>query len=199
MRVLGSDAGYTAPGFAVVEYTDLDRLQDSKILHTQCVITRREIKRKGKNRGNVSEDDARRIQQICDVLRSIVVTFRPDYAIVELPTGGSMGATALKCMAMATAMSVAALRMLDVKSFFITPFTNKKQSTGDSYATKEQVISAIHRVWIDVPWPKKILRGRVQVYPDDQQQEAVADALSTIIAFSSLVRLGNINLSRQIS
>jgi Holliday junction resolvasome RuvABC endonuclease subunit len=190
--VLGIDAGYICPGFAIVRYDDLNRLQDSEIIHAQCVITKREIKRKGKDRGNVSEDDARRIREICTVIRSLVVTFRPDFSIVELPTGGSMGATALKCMAMATAMAVAALHMLDVKALYITPFTNKKQSTGDCYATKEQVIAAVHRVWIDVPWPKKILRGKVQSYPDDQQQEAIADALSTIIAFSSLVKFGNV-------
>jgi len=187
MRVLGIDAGFGAPGLAVVElpYGSWD-LTGSKILAVKCVVTSRSAERE-----SVASDDVRRILETSRAIRDLVREHTVTFAVVELPLAGSRSFHAAKGMAYASALTVSTLYTLNVATALINPYANKRGSTGDNRAEKEDVIGAVHRVWADIPWPLKTVRKRQTNHPDEQQQEAIADALSTIITYSGLARSGN--------
>lgn len=185
MIVLGIDAGYGAPGMAVVKTETWD-LSQSSILDVRCVVTSRSA-----DRESVALDDVRRILETVNAIRSLIHKHPVDLAVVELPLAGSRSFQAAKGMAYATAMTVSTLHVLGIKTALINPYANKRGSTGDNRAVKEDVIGAVHRVWSEIPWPLKTVRKKLTNHPDEQQQEAIADALSTVITYAGLARAGN--------
>lgn len=177
MRLLGVDAGFSAPGAVIVDYSSL---ANSHIVHVGCVTNEKE------KASSVALDDIRRIGQVVDFLRGLVSLYQPELAIIELPLSGARSARAIKGMAYATAIAVTVVQVLKVPFIPINPYENKRLSAGAQHAEKEEVISAVHAVWEDIPWPMKVSRGKMTNRPDERQQEAIADALSTIIAYSKL-------------
>lgn len=184
MRIFGLDAGYGAPGMVLVDVPPNWDLANSTIMRVQCVVSTCSI-----NRESVALDDVRRILAVVKAIHDMAKG--ADLAIVELPLAGSRSFRAAKGMAYATAMSVASLFQLNVPTVLINPYNNKRGSTGNPRAEKEEVIGAVHQVWSEIPWPLKTVRKKLTNHPDEQQQEGIADALSTIITYANLSRAGN--------
>lgn len=182
MIIFGIDAGFTAPGFAVVDIQSLP----GKILHAECVQTERTSKANFKKlKLRVSEDDARRICVITTRISEIVQEFKPDLVVAEVPTGGARGANAIKGMAFSTAMTVAACNVLRVPLRLITPTQNKKGSTQlDKTAEKDAVFEAVSMTWPEFQWPRMKTREDI----DEIQCWAIADALSCVMTYSSMKR-----------
>lgn len=177
MNVMGIDAGWAAGGAAVVAIPD-DLSDLGEVLQVACTRTERAAKHK---RQSVTHDDAGRIRFISDQLAEIYERWKPEVVVVELPTGGAMNSGGIKGMALATATVVATLARLGAHVMLITPRANKLASTGDPEAEKSAVIAGVKRHWAWIPWiPKRTQKSNVE---DQGNREAVADALSTVLAW----------------
>ncbi len=184
-RILAIDAGFAAPGFAVVD-TDLDLYR--RVVYAECLVTKGTDKKK-RNKLDMykSDDDMRRIDEISDHLTYLVETYSPDLATIELPGGSGKGSAALKGMAFAGAVASVTMRRLGVPRVFVTPRNNKLHATGKPEAEKFEMVAAARAAFPEFEgWP------RMTKYParfDDDKCWAIADALCTVLAHSREIRL----------
>jgi Holliday junction resolvasome RuvABC endonuclease subunit len=179
LKVLGVDAGFTAPGFAVVDIG-----QGCRVLFAECLQTEAYggASKKKRRRLDVykSEDDARRMVEISRRLAWIVGTYLPDLAVVELPSAGGKSSSAVKGMAIGAAVAVTTLYGLGIPQVYVSPRENKLASTGDPYAEKDAMLAAARRRYT-LTWPT--LKRSTKL--DGPRCWAIADALGAITAWLS--------------
>lgn len=181
MRIFGIDCGFVAPGFAIVE------TEPMRLIHGECLITTafKKVKRKDTYK---SDDDARRMVEVSDKIAEIVDLFKPDMAVLELPSAGGKSSSAVKGMAIGAAVAVVTLRRLGFgpgQAFpmvYITPRANKIASTRNPTAEKDEVFAAILNLpnFNSFNWPR-------QVHHKDKFDTtrcwAIADAVSAVICY----------------
>ena|SRR2546425_5225102 len=179
MVILGIDAGFSAPGLAVVDCPGInDGYGD--VLWTECVrpapADKKELRRQGLS---LTHGHAWRIVKIVDRLAEAVAHYRPRVAAVELPTGGARSASAIRGMAFSTSMTVATLHTLKVPIYHVTPLKSKRGSTAsEKAADKDMVVDAVASCW-PIDWPMLKTASR----PDKISCWAIADALSAALTF----------------
>lgn len=168
MTILGIDAGFSAPGFCVIE-----RVENSwEYIHGSCVITKC-------GSGYKSHDDARRISLIADHIKDLVESYKPDIAAVELPSAGAKNSSALRGMAYATASTSASLHCCSVRMFPVTPRGSKVFMTKDPNAEKCSMIKATMSAVRGFVPPSRLKR-KIMVL-DEVRAAAIADAISAAI------------------
>jgi Holliday junction resolvasome RuvABC endonuclease subunit len=156
MVVMGIDAGYGRPGLSVVKFSGetWDHRQ-SKLLFSGFFETERQSDKNTK----VAVDDARRISESCDWMRTKVLEHQPDVVVVEMPLSGAKSALAIKGMAMAAGYTVALLTLmkadLQFKVLYYSPYDTKRICTGNHHAEKEEMIKVAQETWPDVKFPMK--------------------------------------------
>lgn len=176
LTVMGYDAGFTLPGIAIVTFPDQTfRLSEAVVTDFQTIHTERAVKT------TVAGDDVRRIVLVVDLLKAVIEKHKPDVIVAELPLSGARSALAIKGMGFSTAMAVSTFRLLKQNVLYINPYENKRASTGNSHAEKDEVIRAVSKIWPEIDWPK-MKSKRNKDKPDPAKQEAIADALSCVIA-----------------
>jgi len=186
VKVLGIDTGFSAPGFGLVEFDVFPDLARSRVTSVGSIIT--EPRKDG--RIYKAWDDARRIREVVDQLLWFVDRNTPNVIVLELPISGARDANAIKGMAFSLAMFVAAVHTMEITTVYVTPHQNKEATTGHKLGDKELVIKKVKEIWPDVPWIKKVKRGKLTDEIDPRKQEAVADALSTVVCYVNQVRAG---------
>jgi Holliday junction resolvasome RuvABC endonuclease subunit len=182
MVVMGIDAGYGRPGLSVVKFTGTtwDHKQ-SKLVFSGFF----ETERKSDKNTKVAVDDARRIAESCEWMRTKVLEHEPDLVVVEMPISGAKSALAIKGMAMAAGYTIALLTLmkatLQFKVVYYSPYDTKRICTGNHHAEKEEMIKAAADVWPDVNFPMKKTRknGVFTIHPG--RSEAMADSLCAIL------------------
>ena len=171
----GIDCGFAAPGFCIVDAgTGYGR-----VLFGECFRTKGLTKQQ-RNKQDVykSHDDARRCIAVSDEIVRIADVYKPDMAIIELPSAGAKSATAIKGMALGAATTVVTLHRLGIPVHYITPGANKKGSTADRNAEKNEVLAAVRKAWPTfIGWPKLKRKDAL----DLNECWAIADALSTVM------------------
>lgn len=177
---MGVDAGFGAPGIAIVEVTNETTLIGSRVVELFCCVTTRD-----QDRDYVIYDDACRIRAVADLFNDVLRKYTPDLAVVELPHGGAKSALAIKGMAYASAIAITTFHTRRIRTAYLNPYTNKRASTGDHQADKEMVICGVVSRWESIPWIPKVYKKKkpALISPDSQKQEACADALSAVIAY----------------
>jgi hypothetical protein len=187
MTIFGLDAGFCAPGLAIVHWPTTGWGTPTA---AECFIPK-QLKDTSK-----TCNDVHRISQIALKLDLYITNYCPDVIVVELPTGGARSAAAIKGMAFTTGSTAAALAIiLDHRKragekvpelVYITPNQNKKGSlnlpklpTGDEKVDKWDILRAVDAIWPGhIAWPKK-KNGKM----DDAKCWAIADALSCVATY----------------
>jgi Holliday junction resolvasome RuvABC endonuclease subunit len=182
MTVIGIDAGYSRPGLSVVKFTGTTwNHLDSELVFSGFFETEREANKNTK----VAVDDARRIRESCQWMRSIVTQNRPNLVVVEMPLSGGRSAMAIKGMAMAAGYTVATLSILELdlqfKTLYYSPYDTKRICTGDPHAEKDKMIEAAKRAWPSVQFPMKKTRSKGALSQHPGRSEAMADSLCAIL------------------
>jgi Holliday junction resolvasome RuvABC endonuclease subunit len=141
-RLLGIDAGFSAPGYAVLELTP----DTAKVLTAGCIQTKA-ISKKQRRTDSVykSEDDARRIEEIAVSLAQVIREWSPDVAAVELPSAGAKSAAAIRGMAYATSVTASVLALTKIPVYYLTPRASKVSTTGDGAAEKMKMVEYVSR------------------------------------------------------
>jgi len=198
---MGIDAGYGMPGLALAKVNTDDRgyCQPGEFIHAEGFVCPMKIGAKNKRifkKLTQTKKDCLVIQDTTVRILELIKLHKPSKIIVELPTGGAKSSSAIKGMAMATAMTIATLETLSYvyrdgfpwgtnQIVTITPMDNKKGSTNvkkwaaaDHDESKWLVWQAVNKVWLTVPWPK------MKIKKDEYEPLhcwAMADALSCIL------------------
>jgi len=177
MIVLGLDAGFSLPGYAIVDTVE------NVVLCAGGISTARTSKTERKKQPNfyVSHDDARRVIYLFSELKQIIDKYKPVIACVELPIGAGRSSAAVKGMAYAAAIAAILVHCCGLEPVWLTPRQNKLASTNLPDAEKEQVWAGVQRRFPNVDWP----RNKHGAY-DKLVCWAMADALSTIMYYESL-------------
>ncbi|WP_374712267.1 crossover junction endodeoxyribonuclease RuvC [Symbiobacterium terraclitae] len=133
--VMGIDAGLQGMGVVIargrtIVYAGTSRTQKS-----------------GKKGLRVADDDADRCQQHARFLLGVVQEWKPQGAVVELPSGGAQGARANRSMGLATGVVAAALEAAGLPAEWVTPGAVKKAATGRKDASKDEVEQAVRRAF----------------------------------------------------
>lgn len=144
-----------------------------KLLLAECFRTTQDAER-----ASATSDHVKRISAIVDRISWLLDTYKPNVVAAEFPTGGARGAGAIRGMSFATATAAAALRAYRAPLYILSPTANKKASTQDGHAEKEDVVAAVANHW-DVAWP--MMKKKKSV--DQAACWAMADALSAVITF----------------
>jgi Holliday junction resolvasome RuvABC endonuclease subunit len=182
--ILGIDCGLSKPGAAIVELGHLAGGGPlGQVRLGECLVTSATSKKeRQKAHAYKSEDDARRMDEISDWLGRLVSVWRPDVAVVELPSAGGQSAGAIRGMAIGSAIAVVTLRCHGVPRHYITPGANKLASGGNRLAEKQQVWDAVRAAWPEWDgWPRLKLKSKAHLH-DEEQCCAIADALSCVLA-----------------
>ena len=186
VSILGIDCGFSAPGLAVVEFDAFPDLSRSRVIDVGCIIT--ESRKDG--RIYKAWDDARRIREVVDLLLRFVDRHKLNMVVMELPISGARDANAIKGMAFSLAMFVAAVHTMEITTTYVTPHQNKLATTGHKFGDKSLIIKRVQEIWPGIPWITKIKRGKPTNEVDPRRQEAVADALSTVVCYVNQVLSG---------
>jgi Holliday junction resolvasome RuvABC endonuclease subunit len=122
------DAGLQGMGIVIAE--------DGTVIYCGANRTKKAPAKKGLR---VADDDADRCQQHARFLLRVITMYRPQGAIVELPSGGAQGARANRAMGMATGIVVTALEAAGLPVEWVTPADVKDAAAGDKAASKGDV------------------------------------------------------------
>lgn len=187
MVVMGIDAGYGRPGLSVVKFIgDTWDHRKSKLLFSGFFETDRQSDKNTK----VAVDDARRIGESCDWMRSKVLEYQPDLVVVEMPLSGAKSALAIKGMAMAAGYTVALLTLmkadLQFNVVYYSPYDTKRVCTGNYHAEKEEMIKVSQETWPDLKFPVKKTRKNGVFTAHPGRSEAMADSLCAILTWVRL-------------
>lgn len=170
----------------MVQFDNFPDLTTSRVVDVRCIVT----KATPKGKTYKAWDDARRIREVVSELLQIVDQHLPNVVVLELPISGARDANAIKGMAFSLAMFVSAVHTMELTTVYVTPHQNKEASTGHKLADKSLVIEKVKEVWPNVPWILKTRRGKLTSEIDTDRQEAVADALSTVLCYVKQARTG---------
>ncbi len=192
MIVLGLDAGFSAPGFAIV---DLQNNGFGKIIHTECFmpkLNKEENKLKKCKKLHKADEFFIKINQVCDKIHELITTYNVELVITELPVGGAKSAKAIRGMAFSFALTISAIRIIqkyynNLKVEIISPQENKRGSLGVKKLTRNidiskwSIFNAVDEIWKEqIDWPKlkrKDALASIKCW-------AVADALSCVATYA---------------
>lgn len=152
--ILTNDPSITAWGWAILD-------GKNNIIATGCIKTAPEQK---KRRIRKSDDRTRRISEINQTLIGLIKKYNVSFILSELPHG-SQNASAAVMIGMVTAIVQTLGDVLELPVEWYSEGDAKKAVLNRLSATKEQMISAIDKLY-NVPWTGV-----------GYKDEAVADAL----------------------
>jgi len=161
---LGLDPSIRATGYSVI---DVD--QDN-IVKCGCIVTVPDNNFRLKSEQYVSN-----VRYISDTILSIIEEYKPNIICMELPAGSQNASAATK-----TALTIGAIigiyRTLNIPVANITPRGLKKAVTGNSSASKDDIIKAVTDKYLLAAnfdkWTKKT-------------KEAVADSIAAYMALKN--------------
>lgn len=164
--ILSCDAGFNTTGCAVIG--------PGGRIHSLWVICT--APKGGKKRHfYIADEDAQRCAEIARMLRATIERYKIRLMICELPTGGALGARAMRCMAMVTGVFVSVSELLRIPTIWVTPL-QVKAVAGKMNATKQHVMDAVLR---QIPALKEH-PGWLAITPG--RREHAADALAAFLA-----------------
>jgi len=153
--ILTNDPSITAWGWAVVDTTNT-------ILASGCIKTTPEYKKRRIRKG---DDTVRRVSEINQILLRVIKHYKVSYLLTELPHG-SQNASAAVMIGIVTGIVQTLSDLLEIGIEWYAEMDAKKCVLGKNSATKQEMITAIDKLY-HVKW-KNVK------YKD----EAVADALA---------------------
>jgi hypothetical protein len=128
IKLLAADIGFASTGMAIMEHSPETgwRYFSSKCLHTEQEHTSRHRNEKtGKtvkrHLDSVSNDDIRRTEFLAVGIMNYYIENQCKGMACEIPNGGAQSASAIKCMAAATAMISVVRTVLRCPAIWITP------------------------------------------------------------------------------
>lgn len=134
--ILCCDPGFSNYGCAVINEKGVPiRLGTLQTKPTKVKITR------------VSDDRAYRITQISTALAEIIKTNKIKGVLGEMPSSGAKSATAMRDMAVATAISVTVFTLFNLPVAWCTPADVKKAVVGKTTATKTEMMERICKLY----------------------------------------------------
>lgn len=154
-HILAFDPSFTAWGWVVLRL-------DGKIVDSGCIKTAPEHK---KRRIRKSDDTARRISEINNIILSVIKQYDIRYLLSEAPHG-SQSAVAAVMVGAVTGMIQTIADALDIPIEWYSESDAKKALTNQKVVSKKETIRQIDLLY-DVPWSKI-----------GYKDEAVADALA---------------------
>ena len=185
--ILCVDPGYANYGYIVVN-------KDQTIIEANVIKTQ-----KTKIKTNrVSNDTAYRIALIVTELTKIIVHHKIKGVLGEMPSSGSKSASAMRAMAIATAVSVSVFTLFRLPTEWTTPALVKQALTGSKTATKQEMMGAacaLHN-WdirskdIHAKNSKKLIRQDLSYWPFGKSMgagnfEHIADAIGVFEALKT--------------
>ena len=202
---VGIDAGYAMPGLSVAEVICEEGVwKPGKFIHAEgfiCEAKSTKEKLLALKKLPQTQQDVIIVRDTTRAILQLIRRWCPRHIVCELPTGGAKSSSAIKGMAMATAMTTAiveaGLHLEGVSEYeicMITPMQNKKGSTGvkvwkgGEYDHDKWLLwEAVDKAWPGIPWPMK-KRKSLRHLKDEGPCWAMSDALSCI-----LTRIGQLN------
>lgn len=154
-RVLTNDPSFTAWGWAILSGS-------GKVYKTGCIKTAPEQK---KRRIRTSDDRTRRTIEIVQVLIKLIKDYDIQFILSEAPHG-SQNAQAAVMIGIVTGVTTTIAECFNIPIEYYSEQDSKKCVLNKRSATKEEMISAISKLY-DVPWTGV-----------SYKDEAVADALA---------------------
>lgn len=159
MKILAIDGSLTATGMAVVE------LREGWQMCRDVAFVATEPDAKAKHTYQADKDGLR-VDDLVDVLLSMLDMHRPDVVAVESPAG-SQHANSAKALGLVYGAIRGTLRARGLVPIMVQAHHAKKAATGDQHATKDAVVAAMR-----ARFPEADLGG------SKKRREAIADALS---------------------
>ncbi len=137
-KILTIDAGLAHTGVAMFGYDGKTwKVIESCLLTTEKMANKRAVR--------VADDTADRIQIVFRELRDMVQRHSKDGKVMgmaaELPSGGAKSASAIKAMAIATAIPSCLAEAMHLPAEWVTPIEVKKAMTGSATASKEDMMA----------------------------------------------------------
>lgn len=179
--------GFRHAGVVICEIID----GDFHPIEAEVVTTEKANK---KTNIKVAVDD---FNNMCFSFRAIIAMaekHRVDAIFAELPSGGGKSSSAVKAMAISTAITACIIERLKLPYHLVTPIENKVALVGTKTASKDEMQDACHAKYPSPIWMQKhvIKSGKNKgglKYPDDF--EHIADAMGACVASkeTSLFRL----------
>jgi Holliday junction resolvasome RuvABC endonuclease subunit len=180
MIIIGLDVGMSLPGIAVID-TGHDVIDTGQLIWGEAVKTKALTKKqRKKDLVYKSVDDARRMIMVSDAIARVVAKYRPELAVLELPSGGGKNSNAVKGMAIGATIAVVSFQRLDVKMEYVTAHASKLSTADERFAEKEDVFMQVRARFPDYDsWPRL---KRKDAY-DMNQCFAIADACSAALTW----------------
>ncbi len=154
--ILTNDPSLRGWGWAVLSV-------GSDVLEAGCIKTESEHKKKRIRKG---DDNIRRISEIVLKLLDVIRTYNVTFIVSELPHG-SQNAAAATMIGIVTGIAQTIADTLDLPIEWFSEADAKKAVLGKKAGTKEEMIRAINKRYLNVPWPGA-----------GYKNEAIADALA---------------------
>lgn len=133
--IIGIDAGFTSVGWVI------RKIGDNKYIKYGVITTQPNHK---KRKIRIADDDVERIKHITreltDVYQKNIGIYDEIMVVAEMPTGGSIGARANRCMGIATAIIVTFFEMYNHPIEVVQPSDVKYIATKSVSASKEMVM-----------------------------------------------------------
>jgi Holliday junction resolvasome RuvABC endonuclease subunit len=146
------------------------RVVDKGIIKTKPMTNKMKIYK--------SNDDARRIREIFEVLSAKVKEYDIQLTVSESPSGGGKSASAVKGMAFATAIVACLAEAHDLALLMIQARESKKRMCGKATASKEEMQKAVAAIYPELG--KEFASAKSKSgYTGDF--EDIADAISAVI------------------
>lgn len=181
LKILTIDAGLAHTGVAMFGYSEGKwQVVESRLLTTEKMANKRAVR--------VADDTADRIQLVFRELRDMVERHSNDGKVIglaaELPSGGGKSASAIKAMAIATAIPSCLAEAIRLPSEWVTPTEVKKAMTGSATASKDDMMSMALKKYGNAPFQHFIKKDGTPL----NKFEHVADAVGVFEA----IRNGNL-------
>ena len=134
--ILGIDPSLTGTGWSVMERGDSGwEIVETGILKTSPVNKKAKIYK--------ADDDARRIRYVFEGLAKIVVKYRIEVAVSEMPSGGGKSASAVKGMAFATAIVACLAESWSLALVTVTARDSKMHNCRKANASKTEMQNSV--------------------------------------------------------
>lgn len=148
--ILACDAGFKNTGCAVIG--------PGGRIHALWVLKTRRTS--GKKRAfYIIDEDTGRCADIAKMMKATIERYKIRVMVCELPTGGALGARAMRCMSLSTGVMIACAELLRLPTIWVTPL-QVKSVAGRMNATKDQIITTVlqkipalenHPAWLAIP------------------------------------------------
>lgn len=168
--ILGIDPSLTCCGWSIMKKEGrLWRPIEQGVVKTAPLTKKMKIYK--------SNDDARRIREIFDVLSAKVVQYNIELTVSESPSGGGKSASAVKGMAFATAIVACLASAHDLALVMVQARASKLHMCGKANASKEEMQKAVAMLYPEMAAMYTSERSKSGFTGDF---EDIADAISAI-------------------